>query len=113
MTCFRLSTGETLSKYCKRTGLNYNTVFSILDKRGCTPDEVIKITPRHYNSHILNDGRELVQACRESGIHYTTVLSRINSGKWTAQEAFDSLYERRMKRVKLFGRNAKRYASEG
>ncbi len=107
MTCFRLSTGETLRSYCRKTGLNYNTIFSMIDKRGCTPDEVIKINPRTYQSHILRDGRELRTACREAGIPYTTVLSRVNSGKWTAQAAFDSLFERRMKRVKLFGRNAK------
>lgn len=107
MTCFRLRTGETLRSYCRKTGLNYNTVFSMLDKRGCTPDEVIKITPRAYKSHILKDGRELRTACREVGIPYTTVLSRVNSGKWTAQAAFDKLLERRLKRVKLFGRDAK------
>lgn len=107
MTCFRLSTGETLCKYCRRTGLNYNTVFSLLDRSGCTPDEAVKIPPRVYTNYRLSDGRGLRTACKEAGIPYTTVLSRIKSGKWTAQAAFDSLFERRIKRVKLFGRNVK------
>lgn len=106
MTCFRVKTGETLRKYCKNNGLKYSTLYTRLDKKGLTPEEALQTDTRKYGCHTLKDGKTLREACTSVGIPYTTVLNRVYTGKETLQEAFDFLYERRMKRVKLFGRNA-------
>lgn len=106
MTCFRMNSGETFRKYCTKTGMNYRTLYSRLDKKGLTPEEVVATPTRKYGSHTLLDGRPLKVACEACGLPYTTVLNRVYSGKETLQEAFDYLYERRIKRVRLFGRNA-------
>lgn len=97
-----MRTGETLRRYCKRTGMNYHTIYTRLDKFGMTPDEVVKTSTRKYGEYILEDGRPLKQACKDSDIPYTSVLNSVSKGKETLQQSFNRLYERRMKRVRLF-----------
>ena len=48
MTCFRIG-NETLHQYCKRTGLNYKTIWLRLEN-GLTPDEAVKEPMKRKNN---------------------------------------------------------------
>jgi len=63
MTCFKLSTGETLHHACKRLGLNYYQACKWFDRDAMTSDEALKKT-------LENRGNFGCKHRHESGISY-------------------------------------------
>ena len=94
MTCFRLSTGETLHHYCKRTGKNYITIQDRCDRLGLTPDEALVAPPREYKYSYVYNGEPLKKYCIRTGLKYSSVKDRARRLKCSLEESVKHFKER-------------------
>lgn len=80
MAWLKMKDGESLLKYCKRTGISYSSVWQIIDNEGLTPEEAVeeykkrKLKP----THLYYIGKTpLTYVCRELGVLASSVQNRI------------------------------------
>lgn len=76
-------TGETLFNYCKRTGINYNTVRGRL-KDGWTLEKAL--SEPIQKPIILSTGETIHQYCDRIGLSFNTVQGRLKNG-WTLEKS--------------------------
>lgn len=103
MTCFRLSTGESLYHYCKRKGISYWTIQTRCDSRGLTPDEALTASPRQYMHKFYINGETLVDYCKRKGLPYYSIINRSRVRKDTIEDSvkhFEERSKRWMNKVK-------------
>ena len=74
MTCFRLQNGETLRRYCIRTGNSYHTMVSRINTMGITPDQAVKLSPIKPKGIHKAFGEPLKKVCRDTDQNYESVL---------------------------------------
>lgn len=91
MTCFRLSNGKTLSKYCKEHNFPYDTLFAYVDRDGLSPDEAVAqyskwktdgtiTNHRRGNQRLYFEGQPLKKYCQAHNLSYTTILAKLRLG---------------------------------
>ena len=66
MTCFRMTTGETVKKCCERLGVSYAKAYGWLNK-GLSADEAVRMAIEYKSIRNL---------CKENGICYDSVIHR-------------------------------------
>lgn len=74
----RLSTGETLHKYCLRNGISYATVLRNIEV-GVPPEEAIKIPPRKIAYTI--EGKTVEEFAKKAGISRSYAYDLVYKGK--------------------------------
>lgn len=91
MTCFRLSSGQSLYSYCQENNLPYDTLFPYCDRDGLSPDEAVELyhkwqkdgtisNHRRGNTRLYYDGKPLIQYCREHNLSYGTIVAKLRIG---------------------------------
>lgn len=91
MTCFRMSDGTPLRKYCRDTGLNYTTMYHRCDALGMSPDEAVAQAPlKQKNIHWIN-GYSLKAACEMVGVNYQIVIDHKRLHKLPIEESFKAI----------------------
>jgi hypothetical protein len=86
MTMYNLPTGESLTDYCKRTGLTYLLVWRRLIKgmdMTTAIEEAKKVAGKgstRNNTKYYKDGMQLKEWCRKNGINENTIYSKISRG---------------------------------
>lgn len=103
MVCFRMKDGETLKRFCERTGKNYGVMMRRCDQYGWTPDYAVTVPNiKPHKIHYVDfkgEHKLLTRACEAAGVNYESVLSRRFKQSCTVQEAFD-YHVARLKRIK-------------
>lgn len=104
MTCFRMESGETLNRYCKRNGICYMVVYNHIE-RGASVEDAIRFTLENKKigkalnncKHFLSNGKTLRGACLENGLPLSNCYRLLSMG-YTPDEVFFLISKRRSKK---------------
>ena len=92
MSILRLSTGESVSKWCRRNGVSYNKVWGRLEA-GLTPDEAAEYALKGYKKGETNrkhfyKGKWVGDIFPRNSKAYSRILHRIQKG-YTLEQAVE------------------------
>ena len=84
MSILRLSTGESVSKWCRRNGVSYNKVWGRLEA-GLTPDEAVEYVLKGYKKGETNrkhfyKGKWIGDIFPRNSRPYQRVIHRVQRG---------------------------------
>ena len=91
---YRLSTGETLTNYCKTHKLSYSTVYGYMLK-GFSVDEAIehaknvKNTRKLYPNCYTHNGESVYKFFKNDRSKYTTIIKHMREKNLTASQAIE------------------------
>lgn len=90
MALLRMNDGETLRKFCLRTGINYDRIWHIIEETGYSPEDAVeefrrrKLKPKH----LYFIGKiPLTYVCKELGVLLSSVINRTSRTGETEAEA--------------------------
>lgn len=92
MTCFKLSTGETVRSYCIRNGINYHRMYWRLERHGLTPEQAIdycRSKGRPIKKRI--DGLPLKEYAQKYGLTMRQVYYLVNKKKKEEQATNENI----------------------